>query len=102
MTTENDVTELRALFEASERSLRKLGKRGSVLVHQIIARGDADALGALTQIELQALMSAVPNTALVDIVHLHQTLTQRAQEIGIDAGPPPTGDDDIVIYSSGR
>lgn len=102
MTTENDVTELRGLFEASERSLRKLARRGSVLVRQIIGRGDAQALGGLVQYELQVLMSAVPNTALLDIVRLHQTVTQRAQELGIDVGPPPAGDDDITVNSSGR
>ena len=102
MTTANDVTELRALFDDAEKSLRKLSRRGGSLVRQIIARGDANSLGALTQIELQALMSAVPYSALVDIVRLHQTVTQRAQELGIDVGPPPAGDDDITVNSSGR
>lgn len=102
MTTAADVAEIRALFDETEKSLRKLGRRGGALVRQIIARGDAQGLPALTQVELQALMSAVPNAALVEVVRLHQTLTQNAQAIGIDAGPPPASDDDIVVYSSGR
>lgn len=102
MTTAADVAELKELFEDTERSLRKLGRRGGALVRQIIARGDAEALGALTQVELQALMAAVPNASLVDIVRLHQTLTQHAASVGIDVGPPPPSDDDIVVYSSGR
>lgn len=102
MTTAADVTEIKDLFEKAERSLRKLGTRGSFLVRQIIARGDAQGLGALTQIELQALMASVPNAALVDIVRLHQTLTQNAAALGIDVGSPPASDDDIVVFSSGR
>lgn len=102
MTTAANVAEIKDLFEKAERALRRLGNRGGNLVRQIIARGDAQGIGALTQVELQALMSSVPNAALVDVVRLHKLLTEYAVAQGIDVGPPPPSDDDIVVYSSGR
>lgn len=102
MTTADDVSELKTILENAEKATRKLSKRGPHLIGQIIARGDADSLGALNQMELQALTASVGSKTLLDIIALHKRLTADAQSLGIDVGAPPTGDDDIVIYSSGR
>jgi len=50
MTTQNDIAELSSLMQNTERQLRKTRRRASVLLRQIINRGDAAALTQMQQI----------------------------------------------------
>lgn len=96
------LTEAQQLLGKAERSLARLSRRLPAIVKGIIANGDAAAIGALRQMELQALAHRAPGDAYLTVVRLHQTLFTASTDAGLEGGPAPDGDDDIVIQSSGR
>lgn len=95
------LNEAQELFSKAERALARLAKRLPVVVKGVIANGDAESLGALKQMELQALAHHAPGSAYLTIVQAHQALYAASAAAGLES-PPPAGDDDIVIFSSGR
>lgn len=95
------VSEASDLLDKAERALAKLSKRLPVIVKGVIANGDAQALTALKQMELQALSHQGPGSAYLTIVQLHQVLYAAEVEAGLTALPPPPSDDDITVFSGG-
>lgn len=95
------LNEAQELFSKAERPLARLARRLPAIVRGVIANGDAEALGALKQMELQALAYQAPGAAYLTIVQAHQALYAASETSGLES-PPPAGDDDIVIFSSGR
>ena len=95
------LNEAQELFSKAERPLARLSRRLPAIVRGIIANGDAATLGALKQMELQALAHQAPGSAYLTIVQAHQALYAASEAAGLES-PPPAGDDDIVIFSSGR
>ena len=102
MTTPDDVSELTTIIVDFEKAARKLSKRGPFLIGQIIGRGDAQSIGAIRQLQLQALTTSVGSNALVAGLDLHKQLADDAKSVGIDIGPPPSSDGDAIARSSGR
>lgn len=96
------LSEAEVLLAKAERALARLARRLPIIVKGIIANGDAQTLGALRQMELQALSYQAPGDAYLTTVRLHQTLFAASEASGLEGGPAPSGDDDIVIQSSGR
>jgi len=96
------LDEAQMLLGKAERSLARLSRRLPIIIKGVIANGDATALGALRQMELQALAHSEPGLAYLTIARLHQTLFAASSDAGLEGGPAPDGDDDIVIQSSGR
>lgn len=101
-TTPELLAEAQDLLGKSERALARLSRRLPAIVKGIIKNGDAQALGALRQMELQALAHSEPGAAYLAIVELHQILFAASTDAGLEGGAPPAGDDDVVIFSSGR
>lgn len=100
-TTQDNLNEAQELFAKAERALARLSRRLPVIVKDIIASGDASSLGALKQMEMQALSYQAPGSAYLTIVQAHQALYAAEVESGLSSAPP-VGDDDVVIFSSGR
>jgi len=96
------LEEAQLLLGKAERSLARLSRRLPAIVRGIIANGDATSLGALRQMELQAMSHADPGTAYLTIVQLHQALYAASADAGLEGGAPPDDDEDITIQSSGR
>jgi hypothetical protein len=101
-TTAELLAEAQDLLGKAERSLARLSRRLPSIVKGVIKNGDAQSLGALRQIELQALAHSETGRAYLIIVQLHQALYAASSDAGLEAAAPPAGDDDVVIFSSGR
>lgn len=101
-TTAELLAEAQDLLGKSERALARLSRRLPNIVKGIIKNGDAQALGALRQMELQALSHSESGSAYLAIARLHQALYAASSDAGLEGGAPPAGDDDVVIFSSGR
>ena len=102
-TTPELVAELATVFAETEASSRKLARVAAKVVKGVIANGDAASLGALGQLQLQHKTKMITNQIAYDIVTFHKHLIETAALAGIpDELPPPSGDDDIVVYSTGR
>lgn len=96
------IAEGSELFNEAEKATRRLAKRLPAIVRGVVQNGDTASLGALKEMQLQLEAKARTSQVALDLVEYHQELVETLSVLGIDVPPPPVGDDEIVVFSSGR